>query len=170
MKKLVTAILCALLVSAVPDFGVKTFAAEANAKPIYVIQIPNPFVPCETVEDAEKTAGFEITLPNDIPEGYDEQVIQAIKDDLIDVHYKSSDGDLNIRKSNIIDDCSGNYFNYTEMTKIIVSDRNVLLKCRDGKAYVAIWNNGTYSYSISVDDSSDGLDKDVMAKLIREMK
>ncbi len=110
MKKLVTVILCTLLVSAVPDFGVKAFAADANAKPIYVIQLPNPFIPCETIEAAEETAGFDITLPKVIPKDYDEQVILAIKDKLIDIHYKSSDDTLYIRKASGIEDCKRKLF------------------------------------------------------------
>jgi len=168
MKKFVVAALCALLVSAIPESTVKTYAAEFE--PIYIAQLPNPFIMCETVEDAEETAGFDLTPPTDLPEGFNVQVIQAIKDDLIDIHYVNKDNTIIVRKSSSIEDCSGNYFDYTEMVKVLVNNQNIILKCKKGKAYVAVWNDGTHSYSITINDESAGLDISEMTKLIHEMK
>ncbi|MEA4972163.1 MAG: DUF4367 domain-containing protein [Candidatus Metalachnospira sp.] len=168
MKKLVTAALCALLVSSAPVFTVNTFASDA--KPKFIAQLPNPFIECTTIEDAQKNAGFEITLPKSIPEGFKEEVIQAIKGDLIDVIYKSTDNELRIRKCLGLEDCSGNYFDYKQMVKVKINDEDAILKCKNGKAYVAVWNDGTYSYSISVDDQSSGLDQSVMTALMRELQ
>lgn len=166
MKKLVTAALCALLVSSAPVLSVNALAADAE--PI-CIGLPNPFIECETIEDAEKNAGFEITLPKSIPEGFNEEVIQAIKGSLIDVIYKSTDNELRIRKCLGIEDCSGNYFDYTQMVKVKINDEDAIIKCKNDKAYVAVWDDGTYSYSISVNDESSGLDISTMSGLVRNL-
>lgn len=168
MKKLVTAALCALLVSSAPVFTVESFASEG--KPNFIAQLPNPFTEYTTIEDAEKNAGFKITLPKSIPEGFKEEVIQAIEGDLIDVIYKSTDNELRIRKCLGIEDCSGNYLDYNQMVKVKINDNDAILKCKNGKAYVAVWNDGTYSYSISVNDESVGLDQSVMTALMRELQ
>lgn len=170
MKKFAAVILCSLLVSSIPNFGINAFADNTNAKPILDVQLPNPFIECETIEDAEKTAGFNIALPTNIPKEFDNQTIFAIENDFIDVHYESDDSTLTIRKTNVIEDCSGDFNKYSVVTKIVVNGEDILLKCKDDKVYTAIWNDGTYSYSISIDNDSVGLDKDVVTELINEMK
>lgn len=42
------------------------------------VQLPNPFVECETMAQAEQLAGFSMTLPNMIPNWMDDMEIRAV--------------------------------------------------------------------------------------------
>ena len=78
MKKLITMILCVLTVCSLAACGSKSASNGNN-------EIPNPFIDCNTLEDAAKIAGFDITVPDAIDE-YTDRTIQAVDKDLIQVH------------------------------------------------------------------------------------
>ena len=132
------------------------------------VQIPNPFVDCESLEEAAKLAGFEITLAAE-PDGYPERLIQAVQNDMIQVFF--TDGDLAeeetasvlFRKAVGSEDISGDYNEYASVTEQDVNGRTVTLK-GDGKlTYLAIWTDGEFSYSVSV---SNGADTDAVLALV----
>ena len=116
-------------------------------------QIPNPFVDCETKADAEKLAGFEMTVPEQI-EGYEQELIQAVDGELIQVFYVNPEDEKDeilIRKGVGNDDISGNYENFAETTTAAAGDLEVTLKGNDGKVTIAVWTTGSYTFSIQVD-------------------
>jgi len=53
MKKLFTIILCAIMV----------LSFTACSRKSDNTQIPNPFLDCKTIKDAEEIAGFKVTAP-----------------------------------------------------------------------------------------------------------
>ena len=79
MKKEMMAILAAGLMFAVAACGEK--AGDVNERTDIIedqVQIPNPFVDCETMEEAGKLAGFSLTAPESI-DGYSDRIIQAVE-------------------------------------------------------------------------------------------
>lgn len=125
------------------------------------VQIPNPWVDCKTIEDAQALAGFDFQLP-ETPEGYTIENISVIKDELIQVIYTKDGQELCIRKGVGTDDISGDYNTYdTAVTKELTAS-SATLKGNDGKFSLAIWNDGEYAYAVS---SSEALTGDAMTQL-----
>lgn len=162
-----------------------------------LVDIPNPFIDCDSLEVAEKIAGFEIRVPDSI-DGYSDRLIQAIDQYLIQVFYyapseKSKDtenaavsesteitqtdgnaalGDDNrdqllLRKALGTDDISGDYNAYSEEQSLSINNTDVTLRGDDGKIYVITWTDGTYSYAI---DSDAGLDLDTAKDLVTQLQ
>lgn len=51
-----------------------------------------------------------------------------------------------------MEDISGDYTKYSDVKTEKIGDWDVTLKGNDGKVVLAVWNDGTYSYSISLDE------------------
>ncbi len=150
------------------------------------VQIPNPFVDCETMEEASKLAGFSLTAPESI-DGYSDRIIQAIEGELVQVIFTRNQcieledleepaaelentdfksHDLTIRKGTGMDDISGDYSEYPEVETVTVDDKTVTLKEKDGLVHTAIWNTDGYSYAVY---AADGVSADVMTALVSEI-
>ena len=64
-----------------------------------MLQIPNPWVSEADQQAAEAQAGFSITLPQAVPEGYEGPSFQVIPGDILEADYEGSNGaELCIRK------------------------------------------------------------------------
>ena len=125
------------------------------------VQIPNPWVDCKTIEEAQTLAGFDFQLP-ETPDGYTIDNISVIKDEIIQVIYTKGEQELCIRKGVGTEDISGDYNVYdTTVTKELIAN-NATLKGNDGKFRLAIWNDGEYAYAVS---SSEALSEEEMSQL-----
>ena len=108
-------------------------------------QIANPFVTYETLEDAEKEAGFDLVLPEKI-EGFDERTVQLMDGKMIQVIY--GDNELYIRKMASDDDISGDY-NVYEVNEISnLTGKEVTFRGDGEKFYSLVWHDGGYAYSV----------------------
>ena len=162
MKKLFTIILCAIMV----------LSFTACSQKSNNTQIPNPFLDCKTLKDAEKIAGFKVTAPDKIPEGYTEDVIQAIKGDLVQIIYKNGENEITFRqakKGKEIEDISGDYNEYDEKNTIMIGDLEVVIKGNGGKVSNALWTNGEFIFSITVTPGEIGIDKTDMIHMIESI-
>lgn len=169
------ALVMAVSMMAVSMMGCGKKAASENAQTETEIsegentQIPNPFMDCETMADAEKLAGFDITVPEQ-SEGYEQELIQAIDGELIQVFYvnpENEEDEVLIRKGVGSDDISGNYENFAEMTTAAAGELEVTLKGNDGKVTVAVWTTGRYTFSIQVDAEAS---QDEMLSLVEAVQ
>ena len=113
-------------------------------------QIANPWVDCASMEDAVKIAGFSFEVPKQI-EGYPNQVIQAIENDIIQVIYDDGTNSIYIRKGAGTEDISGD---------------QVTEKGNDGKVSVAIWNDENYSFCVG----TPGMSAEEIAAIIEQVK
>ena len=172
MKKiLLISLLCLAVVSCGKKEGVKEEVAQATevTQPSDV-GIPNPFEIVDTLDEAAKIAGFSLEAPTEYAD-YNSLVIQAIADDMIEVIYfdaeKTHEG-LRIRKANGTDDISGDYNEYKEEIVVKLGELEITEKGNDGNISVATWTDGTYSYSINVDEAL--LNADDIAKLVETIK
>ncbi|QNM05150.1 hypothetical protein [Qiania dongpingensis] len=129
-------------------------------------QISNPFSDCDTIEEACRQVGFDITIP-DKAAGYSEKKIQtASKEDMkmIQVFYMfSGEEKILIRKAVSSTDISGDFTDYEEEDVVSAGGRDVTLKGNDGTKFLAVWTDKDYSYSVHV---SDGMESDSMMGLI----
>ena len=172
MKKI---LLISLLCLAIIACGKKEEVKEEVAQATEVTQpsdvgAPNPYEIVDTLDEAAKIAGFSLEAPIEYAD-YNSLVIQAIADDMIEVIYfdaeKTHEG-LRIRKAVGTDDISGDYNEYKEENIVKVGELEVTEKGNDGNISVASWTDGTYSYSINVDEAL--LNADDIAKLVETIK
>ena len=171
MKKLLLlSMLCLAVLSCGKKEEVKEEVAEVSTTQSQDYGVPNPFEIVDTLDEAAKIAGFSLEAPTEYAD-YKSIVIQAIADDMIEVIYfdaeKTHEG-LRIRKAVGTDDISGDYNEYKEENIVKVGNLEVTEKGNDGNISVASWTDGTYSYSINVDEAL--LNANDIAKLVETIK
>lgn len=152
-KQLVTLSLCAALCLSMIACG-NTVQPRDNADSPTTNQsqqIPNPWVDYNTLENAAKAAGFDITLPEKAADS-DTVSFRAMEGEMLEIIY-SANGDetARLRKSLGTDDISGDYNNYeTTSTAATANGTEVTLKGNDDLVYVATWLDEDYTYSLSI--------------------
>ena len=171
MKKiLLMLLLCLTVVACGKKEEVTEEVTEASTTQTQDYGVPNPFEIVDTLDEAAKIAGFSLEAPTEYVD-YKSIVIQAIADDMIEVIYfdaeKTHEG-LRIRKAVGTDDISGDYNEYKEENIVKVGNLEVTEKGNDGNISVASWTDGTYSYSINVDEAL--LNANDIAKLVETIK
>jgi len=183
MKKLIIIVLGTILVISLVVVGAivavpfATFNVnETNGEQIVeeTAQIPNPFIDCATIEEAQKLAGFNMTVPNAMPEGYSRNAIRTVKNEEIEIIYLNGDSEIRIRKaigSAIgIEVISGDYTAYKEERKIEIGGVEVTMKGDNGKVNVSTWSEGEYVFSITVNCGKTGLDSSIIGDMVNEVK
>ena len=118
-------------------------------------QQSNPFVACESLDEASGISGFDMSAPESIS-NYPNKVIEAIENDKIQVTYSNDTDSIQIRKAIGSEECSGDYSNYKDNDELEIEGLSVSLRGSESKANVATWANNNYSYSIV---STNALDK-----------
>ena len=126
------------------------------------VQIPNPWVAYPSLEEAVKSSGIALTLPEEIG-GVKADFWQAIPDELIEVRY----GDhYSVRKGTGGEDISGDFNAYAEVTQKEIDGKTGTFKGNDGKVMLAVWTEGNYGYSVS----ADGLSAENMTSVVAAVK
>lgn len=179
MKKLIIIVLGTIMVISLVAVGTTvamSFAnfnvSEKNGGQIAgeTAQIPNPFIDCATIEDAQKLAGFNMTIPDAMPEGYSRTAIRAVKNKEIEIIYLNGDSEIRIRKAIGIEDISGDYTAYKEEKKIEIGSVKVTMKGDSGKVNVSTWSEGGYVFSITVNCGGTGLDSSIIRDMVNAVK
>lgn len=153
----------------VPSSGEDQINAQGTTQESQgLIGMPNPFTDNATLEEAEKNAGFSIQVPDKIG-GVSATAFRNLSQEMLEVIYYNGNQEVaRIRKSLDNKDSSGNYVGYSEIRNEKIGGLDVTLKGNDGKVVLAIWNDGAYSYSISVDEQGVSLDE--MTALVEAVK
>jgi len=110
--------------------------------------MPNPFIDCDTMKEAEKIAGFSMTTPKKIRK-IKISWIQAVEDDMIQVAYESKKDEIRVRKAYRTQNLDGDYNNYKYTRYTIINKKIVKLRGDSDRFYVVNWNSGKFSYSIT---------------------
>ena len=127
-------------------------------------EIANPYVDCETLEEAGELAWFDISVPDEIDGGYTQGTIQAVENEMIQVIYTTEAGEeITLRKGTGTEDISGDYNEYAEENTLDVDGTSVTARGSDGLVYAATWTDGTYTYAIT---ASAGLESDSVSALV----
>lgn len=131
------------------------------------VQLPNPFIPCATLQAAADIAGFSLDAP-DAYEAYDRTVIQAIEGEMIEVIYEdaSENEGLRIRKGVGTDPISGDYNRYDSEETQTIADISVSVRKNGDLIFVAEWTDSGYAHSIT---SEDGLTAGELETLVSEV-
>ncbi len=132
------------------------------------VGMANPFMDNETLKGAEENVGFSIRVPDEIG-GVSASAFRNLGQEMLEVIYYKGDQEVaRIRKSLNREDNSGNYVDYSEIQNVKIDIYDVTLKGNDGKVVLATWNDGTYGYSISVDET--GVSMDEMTALVKAVR
>lgn len=141
---------------------------ETEQIPGESVGMPNPFTDNATLEEAEKQAGFSIQVPDQIS-GVSATAFRNLGQEMLEVIYYHGEQEVaRIRKSLDNKDNSGNYVGYAEIQNRKIGEWDVTLKGNGGKVVLAIWSEGAYSYSISVDEQGVSLEE--MTALVEAVK
>ncbi|MBR3007518.1 MAG: hypothetical protein IKH70_02825 [Stomatobaculum sp.] len=126
----------------------------------------NPFIPCESMEEAAGLAGFAMEVPAEtaLTEQYPVRDITAIKDTMIQVICYDAAGNegFRMRKAAGEEDISGVYGTYEEKT-LESGDRTLQLRLKEGLVRTICWTEDGFSYAVTTDEAE--LDEEAAAKL-----
>lgn len=138
-------------------------AEDTPADPKPPVQLVNPSVSVETMEEAEAITGFALECPETFGE-WNRSDIAVNNGKMIDVTYTDKDGNalMQICKAAGKDDISGDYNAYDSAEEIPVGSKTVTLKGNDQMVSLMIFTEDGYSYSVSM---SEGLSREDALKL-----
>lgn len=112
--------------------------------------IGNPFVDYDSLETAEKAAGFTLSFPEQM-NGYSDVVYQVMDGKMLQIIFQNGENQLFIRKEAGTEDISGDYTEYSEVQTISVGKDEVNLKGDNGTVSTAIWTADGWSYAVMAD-------------------
>lgn len=119
-------------------------------------QMANPFISCETIEEAEKLAGFSFPSEGvkDAVGSVESEDIRAIKDSMIEIIYFDAAGEeiFRIRKGAGSEDISGDYNEYAEKQTSRIRGAEVTMMGDAGRISVAKWSNDGYAFAVCSED------------------
>lgn len=113
-------------------------------------QIPNPFVEYGKLADAEKAAGFTFKVPEQI-NGCKQSYISVMDGKMQQVVYEKGESQVTLRKMAGTDDISGVYIDYAKKDQVAIGGHQTELRGDGTSVFVAVWNNGGYTYAVYAD-------------------
>jgi hypothetical protein len=126
------------------------------------VELANPFVSCETLEEAERIAGFSLELPGQLPDWIRRTTMRAVGSAMIEVTFEGQDRELVIRKGTGSQDISGDYNVYDSEKVCSVDGCRVVVRGTGGKAAVAVWTRDGYTYAVNAEP---GVEPEMMTAL-----
>ncbi len=119
-------------------------------------ELANPFIDCRSLEEACDISGIELNIPDDFSFGFD-RIYRAMDGRMIEVIFMEGDEEVyRIRKgltSELGTDISGDYNEYSVSTNIDSANYAATLSGNEeDKTSLAVWNDDTYSYSVTFEE------------------
>ncbi len=135
------------------------------------VQIPNPWVDVDSVEDAERECGFEIEQFTYLPDGFNKSETVYLKNEegviVRQFARNSTDERLSFEKRSKTIENDGDYNVYDKEDTIDVADLSVTVKYEDGELKKAEWEKDNFKYSIMIDNK---IKLEDMVKIIEGLK
>lgn len=117
-----------------------------------MVQIPNPIIEYNTVDEAKASLGIDASIPTALPAGYELSKITTISNTALDLTYVNGESELSYRTAKSLEDISGDYNTY-EFTKTAeINGYEISYSGNGQKVHNAKWNNGEFSFSIYADN------------------
>lgn len=155
-RKIITGTLCAVMafsLAACMNSNKPVDKNEIGTKAENAQQMPNPFITCDTLEEAIELAGFDMTVPESL-EGFEDRMISAIENELIQVTFQNEENQIYFRKAEGDEDISGDYNVYSEVNTVETGGKSVTMKGNDGKVMLAVWTANGYTYAVRATEVS----------------
>ena len=113
-----------------------------------MVGVVNPYVYYDTLAEAEKAVGFEITVPECFDDVKISEII-VIAGETIEIDYgEDKQSAVTIRKAKGSDDISGDYNTYGFERILSIADMRVTVKGDDDLIKLLTWQNGDFTYSM----------------------
>ena len=131
----------------------------------------NPWMDVRDLKEALKETGVELKAPEEIGDFHLSHV-QAIQDGgIVQVFYggvaDKTETQVLLRKAKSMEDISGDYTVYPEDRRVNETEGEVRLRGQDGRVYLATWQRGDYSYSLSI---AQGMEEAKVMEVISEIQ
>ena len=149
-----------------------TQAAESTAAATDgTAETANPWIDVRDLKEALKETGVELKVPEKIGDFHLSHV-QAIQDGgIVQVFYggvaDKTETQVLLRKAKSMEDISGDYTVYPEDRRVNETEGEVRLRGQDGRVYLATWQRGDYSYSLSL---AQGMEEAKVMEVISEIQ
>ena len=133
-----------------------------------LVQYVNPFAEYDTLEEAERAVGFDITVPDSYGD-YSELSYMVVGGEMLEVQYYDAGENrgMYIRKAPGSEDISGDFNQYDDIREIQVGGNTVTIKGSGGEFSLALWISGDYSYAASV---SSGISENALKEIIEKIQ
>ncbi len=113
------------------------------------VTVVNPYVYYDTLEEAEKAVGFEMTSPEIINKEKISEII-VIAGDTIELRYGTDDGSsVTIRKAKGAEDISGDYNTYEFEKALTIDNISVSAKGDDDLIKLLTWKKGEFTFALN---------------------
>ena len=153
--------------------------AAAPAQPGSAMKMANPFLDVQTLEEAQKEAGFSLTVPEALTP-YDNLLYRVIPDQMLEVIFQDAgmQEGYRIRKGkNMGEEISGDYNAYPREAVIRMGETEITLRGEDEDHWnTAVWTQSreegggqtVYAFSICADQRT--FTKEEILKMAKEMQ
>lgn len=121
------------------------------------LMLPNPFVNCDSMEEAARLAGFDMVLPK-VPDR-----LEVWKGMMIQVFYGENGKEMLIRKARGSGDISGDYNHYAQVEMM----NGITLKGKGNVFFLAVWAKDGYAFSIRVGQALPKADLLALVAVVR---
>ena len=142
----------------------------SGEKKSVMTMIANPWHDSSTLSEAEKDAGFDITIPESFLDSKPES-FRSMTDDMLEIIYRDTASleVFRVRKSNAAgEDISGDYNSYDNERTVSIDGTEVTLKGTGDNVYVATWTKNGYSFAIDI-DSEQTIEASEIPELINQI-
>ena len=142
----------------------------SGEKKSVMTMIANPWHDSSTLSEAEKDAGFDITIPESFLDSKPES-FRSMTDDMLEIIYRDTASleVFRVRKSNASgEDISGDYNSYDNERTVSIDGTEVTLKGTGDNVYVATWTKNGYSFAIDI-DSEQTIEASEIPELINQI-
>ncbi|WP_449149477.1 hypothetical protein [Stomatobaculum sp.] len=131
----------------------------------------NPWMDVRDLREALKETGVALEAPEEIGDFHLSHV-QAVRDGgMVQVFYggvaDQTETQVLLRKAKSTEDISGDYTVYPEDRRADSAAGELRLRGQDGRVYLATWQRGDYSYSLSL---AQGMEEAKVMEVISEIK
>ncbi len=133
------------------------------------MQLANPFETFQSLEEAEKAAGFTMPLPASLPDGYSADAYRVLMtgEKMIEVILRNANREIRFRKGGP-DNNSGVHEQYPENSQEDLDGIAVTFGGKDALVHVAYWKADGFAHSISATTFKDTEGEEVVSGLPRE--
>ena len=138
--------------------------SPAETPPVQVTWDAQQF---DSIAGLADSLSYPLLLPAQVPEEYQLDGIRCLQGQLAEVVWQGDNGQsLTYRMAPGTEDISGDFTAYGWEDTLNTGAYTVTCKGEDGSIFLAVWNDGTYSFSLH---ASDGLTSDQVLVMIQSM-
>lgn len=122
----------------------------------------------ENRESLEQAVGFPVQELSELPFEVTGTSYVSYWDQIAEITYSGTDGTIVFRKAvreKEAEDISGDFNEYEHEEQVIADETEITCRGNGEKEYVAVWQDGTYSYAILAED---GIAREEMLRLIED--